>query len=89
MRTELKTLKDMKIYPMGYCANPLNPGFQKGLDKATTINFYELKQEAIRWIKKKELEIEAMEGKGYGAQYFTEMMEFLNITEDDLEAKEQ
>lgn len=72
---KLKTLKDMpKRYSMNH---PIEKsGYYVFID--------ELKQEAIKWVKKREKEYDDIEGEGYGRQYLIELMEFHNITEEDL-----
>ena len=40
--------------------------------------------EAIKWVKIREKQIDKLEGEGYGRQYLTELMDFANIIEEDL-----
>jgi len=62
--TELKTLKDIEIQCGG------SPAY----------NAYELKQEAIKWVK----ELRRKTGTTGSIDYRLSFKEFFNITEDDL-----
>ncbi len=74
---KLKTLKDL--------------GFDNTVGDIADIKYKErqipisqLKQEAIKWVKQVEKENEKFEGEGYGRQYVNIMIDFFNITEEDL-----
>lgn len=100
MGTELKTLKDMNLFfsqrrklekefyeyaekdrldntVIADCPMNVIGWFHHKRDD-------QIRREAIKWINKRIKKHEELEGSGYGQQYFEEMMQFLNITEEDL-----
>ncbi len=76
--TKLKTLNDLILeIPEGLvCAC--------GECDLRSVKVSVLKAEAIKRVKVREKEIDKLEGAGYGRQYLNELIEFCNITEEDL-----
>ncbi len=77
--SELKTLKDIKPSD-DFHRNKFSvrEGYTELISKE------DLRKEAIKRIKVRIKEHERLEGEGYGRQYLEELIEFLNITEEDL-----